>query len=318
MKLVIAIPCLNEEQTIEKVIASLPKTLVAVSDIQILVIDDGSVDKTAILAERIGASVVSHGRNRGLGCAFRTAIDWSLSHQADIMLTIDGDGQFDKNDIPKLIQPIIENRADFVTASRFLSSDFIPENIPPIKYWGNRRMANLISHLVGRKFYDVACGFRAYSKECLLSLNLYGRFTYTQETFLELSYKDFRILEVPTKVQYFANRKSRMASSILKYALNTSRIIFRVYRDYYPLKFFWVLGGISFFIGLVLSTYFIFYFIENQRFYGALWAGLTAAFLIATSLFFFVLGLVVDLLDRIRLNQERQLFLIKKNIYYKT
>lgn len=316
MNLAIAIPCLNEAATIEKVIQSVPKTLEFVKSIKILVIDDGSQDNTSTLARAAGAYVINHGTNKGLGVAFRSAIEWCLKEQIDILVTVDGDGQFNVNDIPHLIEPIIQNKADFVTASRFLDNDNLPDGIPPIKLWGNRKMANLISGLTGKKFYDVACGFRAYSKDCLLNLNLFGIFTYTQETFLDLSYKGFRIVEIPTKVKYFENRKSRIASSILKYAINTSKIIMRVYRDYYPLRFFWLLAGISLILGAGLGAYFFSHFIETGRFYGALWAGLSSAFLIANGIFLIMLGLVVDMLDRMRMNQERQLALLKKQYYY--
>lgn len=316
MNLAIAIPCLNEANTIGGVIASLPKRLDGIADIHILVIDDGSSDETAQLARGLGAHVVCHGVNKGLGVAFRTAVEWCLEKQIDILVTVDGDGQFNVNDIQKLIGPIIADKADFVTASRFLDDSSLPEGIPPIKLWGNRKMAALISGLTGKKFYDVACGFRAYSKDCLLNLNLYGKFTYTQETFLDLSYKGFRIVEIPTKVKYFQDRKSRIASSILKYAVNTSKIIVRVYRDYYPLRFFWVLGGFSLIVGVCLGAYFFAFFLETGRFYGALWAGLSSAFIVGVGLMLGMLGLVVDMLDRMRVNQERQLALFKKSFYY--
>lgn len=316
MKVVIAIPCLNEEETIGKVIGSLPQMLDGVTSVHVLVVDDGSNDATAAVSLSAGAVVVSHGVNKGLGVSFRTVIDWGLGAGADIVVTMDGDGQFEPSDIPKLIKPLLDKKADMVTASRFLDDSCLPDGIPPIKLWGNRKMSRLISGLTGQKFYDVSCGFRAYSKECLLNLNLFGKFTYTQETFLDLSYKGFKIIEVPTKVRYFADRKSRVAGSILKYALNSSKIIFRVYRDYYPLRFFWFLGGIGAALSLTLGVYFLVHFIETGRFYGALWAGLSSAFLGGTAMLLFILGLVVDMLDRIRMNQERVLALIKKEFFY--
>jgi glycosyltransferase involved in cell wall biosynthesis len=317
MKVAIGIPCLNEGDTIEKVLKSLPKNLDGVDEVVALVVDDGSEDQTAALAARAGATVLSHGTNKGLGVAFATAVEWCLSNRVDILVTVDGDGQFNVSDIPKLIAPIMAKKSDFVSASRFMDSGYFPEGIPPVKLWGNRRMAKLISGLTGKKFYDVACGFRAYSKDCLLNLNLFGKFTYTQETFLDLSYKGFMITEVPTRVAYFKDRRSRIASSILKYGLNTSKIIIRVYRDYYPLRFFWAIGGVFGMLGLLLGLYFFFHYLQTGRFYGALWAGLGSGFSVGLAVFLIVIGLVVDMLDRMRINQERQLALLKKQFYYR-
>lgn len=318
MKIVIGIPCLNEAKTIVDVIQRLPRKLEGVTSIEVLVVDDGSTDTTASLAKKAGASVVSHGVNKGLGVAFRTMMEFALKKRADIVVTVDGDGQFDLNSIPNLIEPIVQGHADMVTASRFMDDSYIPEGISDIKLWGNRRMAHLISGLTGQRFFDVSCGFRAYSKNCLLNLNLFGKFTYTQETFLDLTYKGFRIAEVPTHVKYFQGRKSRVAGSILRYATNTSKIIFRVYRDYYPLRFFWFLGAIGSLVSLSLGTHFLLHFFETGRFYGALWAGLSGAFIGGVAVLLFILGLVVDMLDRVRMNQERALALMKHEFFYKS
>ena len=150
------------------------------------------------------------------------------------MVNIDGDRQFDPADIPKLIAPILNREADMVTASRFKDSALTPD-MPPVKLVGNHMMSFLISRLCGQKFADVSCGFRAYSREALLQINLHGLFTYTQETFLDLVSKKLRIVEVPIRVTYFKGRQSRVAASILRYGLNTAAIILRIYRDYFPL-----------------------------------------------------------------------------------
>ncbi|KYG69903.1 hypothetical protein AZI85_16040 [Bdellovibrio bacteriovorus] len=316
MNLVVAIPCLNESETIATVVRSIPRNLDRVSKVVVLVIDDGSKDNTAQLAREAGAEVVSHGVNKGLGIAFQSAVEWSLRNKMDLMVTTDGDGQFDPNDIPKLIAPIVDGRADFVTASRFISDEYLPQGIPPVKLWGNRQMSKLISSLTGSSYYDVACGFRAYSKQCLLNLNLFGQFTYTQEVFLDLSYKRFRIQEVPSRVKYFEGRKSRMAHSIAKYALNTSKIIGRAYLSYYPLKLFWSMASVLFAIGGSLFAVFIAHFMQTGKFTGYLWAGFSGGFLLGTALFLFILGLVVEMLDRIRVNQERSLALLKQKVFY--
>jgi glycosyltransferase involved in cell wall biosynthesis len=315
MRLLIGIPCFNEEKSIDSVLKSLPKKLLSISSIEVLVVDDGSSDLTAAIARNNNVHVVEHTFNKGLGVAFRTMLEWSLHNRMDILVTMDGDGQFDVNNIQSLIDPILSDKADFVTASRFLDKAYLPDGIPLVKLWGNKRMASLISRLTDKKVSDAACGFRAYSKNCLLNLNLYGKFTYTQETFLDLSFKGFRITEVPARVKYFNGRKSRMASNIPKYALNTLKIIMRVYRDYYPLRFFWSISLVCILLSTGLGFLFFAHFLQTGQFYGHLWAGLSSAFFAGIGIFLFILGLVVDMLDRIRLNQERVLALLKSQLY---
>jgi glycosyltransferase involved in cell wall biosynthesis len=315
MHLIIIIPCLNEEKTIFNVIKSIPEKINGISLVEVLVVDDGSIDNTAELAKKAGASVISHKINRGVGTAFHTGVEESIKRGADIVVNMDGDGQFDPEDIGKLIDPILKNNADCVTASRFKDKSLYPK-MPYIKKWGNVQMARLISLLTGKKYYDVSCGFRAYSKETILRMNLFGKFTYTQETFLDLAFKNMEIVEVPLKVRGEREfGKSRVASNILKYAINTSKIIFRAFRDYKPLKFFAFLGTIFLILGLSLGSFFIYHYVNTGKFSGQLWAGFSAGFSILFSFLFFLTGLLGDMLVRIRNNQEKLLYLERVKSY---
>lgn len=314
--LVVIIPCFNEEKTIGEVVSSIPGTIAGIEKIDIVVIDDGSTDQTVAEAIKSGAKVVSHPKNMGVGAAFQTGIQQALSMGADVMVNLDGDGQFNARDIPKLLEPIVEGRADFVTASRFKDSHLVP-TMPWIKKWGNRRMSSLISMLAGQKFYDVSCGFRAYSSEALFHLNLLGKFTYTQETFLDLAYKGLKIVEVPLKVRGERKHgKSKVAGSILKYAFNSTKIIFRTLRDYKPLKFFGAISAILFLISFGLGAFFFIHYFQTGKFSGHLWAGFTSGFMLLFSFLFLVTGLLADMFDRIRINQERMLYLEKKRNAY--
>ncbi len=316
MYLVIIIPCLNEEASIENVIKKIPNKFSNIDNHEIIVIDDGSTDKSVELSLKCGVRVVSHDITRGVGAAFQTGVQEALKAKADILINIDGDGQFDAEDISKLIDPIIKNEADFVTASRFKKKEIEPV-MPLIKKWGNRRIASLVSMLTGLKFFDVSCGFRAYSRDALLSLNLFGEFTYTQETFLELVFKGFRIKEVPVVVRGVREHgTSRVAKSITKYALNTSKIIFRTFRDYRPLKFFFSIAVICFCFSLLLGSFFFGHYFVKGTFTPHLWAGMTSAFLFGTSILFSVTGLMADMLDRIRRNEDTILYFLKKEHFY--
>lgn len=311
-RLLVAIPCLNEAATIGQVIKEVPRSMPGVDCVDVLVVDDGSSDNTSYEAQSAGSEVLRHPRNRGVGSAFQSAVNYAVEHDYDLMVNIDGDGQFNPQDIPKLVAPVIAFEADMVTASRFVDSTFTPA-MPKVKLIGNHMMSYLISHLVRRKFSDVSCGFRCYSRESLLKLNLHGAFTYTQETFLDFAAKRMEIKEVPIEVVYFAERKSRVAGSIVKYAINTAKIIFRGYRDYFPLRFFWTIAAFFAFPATLLAIAFFVHYLVTNTFSGYLFAGFGSAFMFMMATVFFVLGIVTDMLDRIRTNQERILYLLKKN-----
>ncbi len=313
MKLLVFLPCFNEEATIAQVLNHVRQIkFPSTTTVDILVIDDGSSDNSAAIAEKAGATVLSNGINRGVGFTFQRAIAYAIQHKVAVMVNIDADGQFDTGDIPKLIAPIVSGTADFVSGSRFLGQTERIEHMSAVKKWGNRKMTQLINRLTKGNFTDVSCGFRAYSYEALLRLNLHGTFTYTQETFLNLAFQNLRLSEVPISVKYFEGRQSRVAGSILKYAINTSKIIFRTYRDYQPLRFFLLLAlafggtGSLFLLGLFL------WFLHSGKFSPHIWAGFVGGFFNLTGLLFFVLGIVADMFVRMRRNQEEIIYRLKK------
>ena len=255
--------------------------------------------------------MLRHPRNLGVGKAFQTAVNHAVENGYDLMVNIDGDRQFNPQDIPKIVQPVIAMQADMVTASRFINVEMTPK-MSKVKLVGNHMMSYLISRLVRQNFHDVSCGFRCYSREALLQLNLHGAFTYTQETFLDFAVKRLTIMEVPIPVIYFADRKSRVAGSIAKYAVNTAKIIFRGYRDYFPLRFFWGISLAFAAPAVVLAVLFFGHYLVSGVFTGYLFAGFLSAFFTIMATVFIVLGIVADMLDRIRSNQERILYRLKK------
>lgn len=250
MKIVALVPAYNEEETVGDIVKKVQTHVNTV-----IVINDGSTDKTEEVALRAGAEVVSHDVNKGVGAAIRTGIEKGLKRGADVLVSIDADGQFDPDDIPRLVEPVVSGEADFVTGSRFLLYEYKPE-IPRVKKIGNTLFTKMVSAITKSHFTDTQCGFRALSREAALRINLFGDFTYTQETFLDLVSKKMRIREVPVKVKYYKKRKSRVVRNPFSYGMNALLIMIRTVIDLYPLKFFGSLGslifGSGFFMGLSL------------------------------------------------------------------
>ncbi len=311
-KLLIIIPAFNEEDKIGEVIKKIPVNIDGIDLIKILVINDGSTDRTSGIARKLGIEVIDNHKNMGVGFSFGRGLNYAVDNGFDLMVSIDGDDQFDPAGILRLLKPILEENAEFVTASRFIDKKTIP-NMPLVKLWGNRMMSLLISRLVGRKYSDVSCGFRAYSKRALLSLNLQGRFTYTQETFIDLSFKGLNITEIPIKVRYFPSRRSKVASNLFVYGINTLKIILGTYRDYRPLAFFSVISLIFLIIGTSFESVLLWTYFTRGTFSPNIWSGFVGAAFFFLSVIFFIVGLSSDILNRIRLNQESILYLLKKN-----
>lgn len=306
-------PAFNEERNIQQVIANLPKVLAGIDIIQYLVIDDGSNDKTAELALSAGAQVISHKRNRGVGAAFHSAMQFALESGADILVGIDADGQFDPKEIPALIEPILTNKADMVVGNRFTSG--MPEYMPRFKYWGNKKVAELIGYVSRQKFQDVSCGFRSYSREALFRLNIFAEFTYTHETILSLIFQGLCVVEYPIRVKYDPERKSRVAASIYHYALQTSKIILRVMLDYRPIQVFGTLGVTFLIIGGGFEMFLLGHYALTHSFSPYKTTGFIGLGFIVFGMLVLIIALVADMLNRLRVNQDKQLYETKKIRY---
>jgi glycosyltransferase involved in cell wall biosynthesis len=228
MKLVVMIPAYNEESTISSVIKEIPHSIDGISSIDILVIDDGSFDKTRAFAMKAGATkVVSHKTNRGLAAAFRTGLHVALKMNADIIVNTDADFQYDQSQIPDLIHPILLGEADLVLGSRF--KGYI-EEMPFQKVLGNLTATLLTRLLSGFNTSDAQTGFRALSRNLASSLKITSKKTYVQETIIRSAVKGFRIVEIPA---IFRKREgeSRLIKSIWRYALAVFPDMIRCYID---------------------------------------------------------------------------------------
>ncbi len=315
MKLVIIIPAYNEEKTIAQVISAIPAEISGVDRIRVVVIDDGSKDRTRELAEKAGALVVSHPENQGVGAAFSTGLRTALALGADLIVNIDADGQLDPRDIPHLLEPVLSGRADFATATRFANHELMPK-MPAVKKYGNFMVRSIINFFTGKHFTDVSCGFRAYTRETALKLNLFGSFTYTQETFLNLVVKGVRMTEVPLKIRGEREfGKSRVANSVLRYGLKSGSIIILALRDLKPLSFFGWIGSLFIVLGAAGFTFVFIHWLLTRMttpFQSLILVG--AVFLIL-GLLLIVMALIADMLGRIRKNQEELLFILRDQYF---
>jgi glycosyltransferase involved in cell wall biosynthesis len=314
-KLVIIIPAYNEQKTIKNVVALIPSRIAGVSKITIVVIDDGSNDKTARFAKESGCIVISHHKNMGVGSALQTGLEKALDMNTDIAVNIDADRQFNPKDIPAIIKPILGNKTDVVVADRFTTSRGLsarPRNMSPYKYYGNKAMTRLINFLAKEHYTDVSSGFRAYNKEAILNLNLSGNFTYTQEMFLNLTFKGLRIVNLPVKVKYFKNRKSKVANDILRYTLKSLKIIIRAFRNYKPLLFFFYLSIPPFILGILLLSFLLINYMNTRSFTPYKFLGFISIYSFSIMLILWIIGFLADMFIRIRANQEKIIYLLKK------
>lgn len=319
MKLVVISICKDEAETIGQVLDAIPSSIDGISKIEKWVIDDGSTDGTADIARKHGANVRSDGTQKGLSSRFREALDIALSNKADILVNIDGDLQFDSKEIPKMVKPIVDDTADFVAADRFTDpqtgENRRPEGMPVGKYYGNKMGANVVGRLSKVMFRDVTCGFRAYNKKAMLSLNINSTYTYTQESFQVLALKRMRIQAMPVSIKYYPGRKSRVVKSFMQFLLGSALNILRAYRDYAPMRFFGTLGLIFFVPGVAILVFTVQHWITTGRLTPYKAFGFIGAYLFTAALVIWVLMLVADMLDRMLNNQEKILEGIKEIKY---
>ncbi|MBP6975544.1 MAG: glycosyltransferase family 2 protein [Candidatus Moranbacteria bacterium] len=314
MRLIVNIPAYNEEEKIQETIKRIPRRFEGISEVLIQVVDDGSSDQTAHAAKEAGADfVLLHGINRRLGVMFATASENALKEGADIMVNIDADGQFDPDEIPKLLHPILTNQADMVIGDRFSQST--AKNIPWIKDFFNRLGASLVGSFLNIKTDDLTCGFRAHNRETLLRLNNPAGFTYTQETIIDAIGKNLRVVWVPVQVTYFADRKSKIVKSVYSFVNNSARIILKAVRDVRPLKFFGIPGLILIAISIGLFLAFLANYFQDFKItpYRNYLLSSLATFVIGLQCFVF--ALIADMIKTNRRLTEDMIYLFKKEKY---
>lgn len=261
MKLIIQIPCYNEEETLELAYNDLPRQIEGIDTIEYLIINDGSSDNTVAKARELGFHhVVSFKRNKGLAKGFMAGIDACLHLGADIIVNTDADNQYCGADIEKIVRPILEEKADIVIGER-------PIDDTEHFSWKKKKFQHLGSWVVrvasGTDIPDAPSGFRAYSREAALRLNVVNEYTYTLETIIQAGHNKVAMTSVPIRTNG-ETRPSRLFSSMWKYMKRSSTVITRSFVMYKPLKFFSTLGAILLLLGLVLGIRFLVYFFTGE------------------------------------------------------
>lgn len=308
LKLIIQIPCYNEEQTLPETIGDLPKEIEGIDIIETLIIDDGSTDRTIEVAKELGVNhIIQNTNNRGLARSFRKGLDACLSLDADIIVNTDGDNQYAGWDIPKLVQPIIDGKAEIVIGDRQTQKI---EHFSRFKKFLQKLGSRVVRQLSGTDIPDVVSGFRAISHEAALKLNIISPYSYTIEMVIQAGKKNMAITHVPISINP-KTRESRLFKSIPRFVGRQLSSMTRMYAMYEPLRVFFYIGSILSIIGLLpIIRFLFFYFSGNGS--GHLQSLVLGGVLLIIGFLTFMIGLVADLISFNRQLTELTLEKIRK------
>jgi glycosyltransferase involved in cell wall biosynthesis len=310
MKLIIQIPCLNEERTLPAVLRDLPRSLPGIDCIEYLVIDDGSTDRTVQVAGENGAHhILSLGSNRGLGRAFPAGIAKALRLGADIVVNTDADNQYDASGIPDLLAPILANRADLVVGCRPIVDH--PE-FGPVKKLLQRLGSSVLRALSGTDIRDAASGFRAFSRTACMRIFVYSRFSYCMETLIQAGTSGLRVAGVDIAVNP-STRPSRLFKSITEYVVKSGTTMLAMFVLYRPGKFFAFLAVVPLLGALLLGLRYLLnvycYEVPERTYIPSL---ILTAILGMIGVLLLSLGVIAELLKSQRKLTEENLFLLRK------
>lgn len=311
-RLIIQIPCYNEEQTLAETLQSLPRSINGIDDIEILIIDDGSQDKTAEVAIQCGAHhLLRFPQHVGLATAFASGLNACLELGADVIVNTDADNQYFAGDIEKLVVPIIEGKADIVIGDRGVANH--PEFSPlkrALQRWGSK----VLEWTSGLKIPDATSGFRAYSREAALKTIVLSGYTYTLETLIQAGSKGLSVHYVPVRTNP-QKRPSRLIRSLPEYLALSTITIIRSYAMYRALRFFTIIGGVFILSGFLLGIRFLVIHYLLRTGGGNLQSLLLMAVLLIVGFQIILIGLLADLISFNRKILEEVLYRLRKSNY---
>lgn len=292
MKLIIQIPCYNEADTLEVALKALPRAVYGFDSVEWLIINDGSRDETLQIAKKCGVNhIVNFSTNQGLARGFMAGINKAIKEGADVIVNTDADNQYNANDIPSLVKPILEGYADLVIGERPISEIQYFSLIKKIL----QKVGSYVVRLASKtNIPDAPSGFRAMSRECACRLNVFSKYTYTLETIIQAGQKNISIVSVPIRVNKEL-RPSRLVKSIPSYIKKSAITIVRIFVVYRPFRFFVSIGSIVFIIGLIVGLVFLFhYFGGNGR--GHIQSLILASLFMMIGFFTILTGFIADLI----------------------
>ncbi len=308
MKLIIQIPCYNEAETLPETLAALPVTIPGIDEIEILIIDDGSVDGSADVARAHGAQhVVSFPSNRGLARAFAAGLEASALNGADIIVNTDADNQYMGDDIALLIEPILAERADIVVGDREVAK--IP-SFSPLKRTLQRFGSWVISRAAGSAIPDATSGFRAYTREAALRTLVLSNYSYTLETLIQAGAQRLTVEYVPVRTNP-PTRPSRLMHGMTDYISNSAVSIMRAFTLYRPLSVFVWIGAIAIIIGMILGVRFLFFYFDGKG-NGHVQSLILTAVLLIVGFQTLLIGLVADLVGFNRKISEEVIYRVRR------
>ena len=296
MKLIIQIPCYNEEATLPETLAALPKSVSGFDSVEHLVIDDGSNDKTAEVAEAYGADHIIRLRHQGLGRTFMNGIEACLRLGADVIVNTDADNQYNAGDIPRLLEPILKGEADFVIGTRPIGSI---EHFSWIKKVLQVLGSRIVRAASQTSVMDAPSGFRAITRKAAMQLNVFSSYSYTLETLIQAGHSGISTVSVPIRVNP-EGRRSRLVNSLFSYVRKSALTIVLTYAIYKPLKFFWGIAALFFLPGLLLSFRFLYYFLTGDG-NGHIQSVILSVFLMSVG---FSLAMMAILAELISVNRQ--------------
>jgi len=298
MKLIVQIPCYNEEVSIADVISQIPKEIDGIDNIEILIIDDGSSDDTVKIAKELGVKyIINNIGNKGLGISFSKGMEYALAEHADILVNTDGDNQYPGEYIPDLVKPILNKEADIVIGNRQTSKVSHFSLFKKFFQWLGTRVVIFLSG--EQEIKDAVSGFRAYNRSALLELNVTDRFSYTLDTIIQASEKRLKTKSIPIHINN-PTRESRLFKNNFQHIRKSGTTALRTFALYKPLKVFIGVGIIFFIIGIIpIIRFLIDYFLQNEG-SGKIQSLIIGSILLSMSFNFFALGIIGDLLGRNR------------------
>ncbi len=293
MKLIIQIPCYNEEKTLGITLSALPRQIPGVDEVEWLIINDGSGDRTIDVAREYGVDhIVSFEHNRGLAAGFMAGLEACLKAGADIIVNTDADNQYCADDIPQLIEPILRGEAEIVIGARPIHNI---DHFSPIKKLLQRLGSWVVRLASNTQIPDAPSGFRAFSRHAALQINVFNEYTYTLETIIQAGQKGMAIMSVPIRTNGYL-RPSRLVKSIPSYLRRSILTIIRIFMVYRPLRFFAIMGGLPFGMGLFLCLRWMLLFFFGDPSRARAPSLILAAILILIGVQLWILGLIADLL----------------------